>query len=132
MTSTADSGKLQEKRTRRIFAGDDCIAIGLFHCSLHKTALDIAAIDEKVLHGTVGTSGVRLVQCSRARSVPLRSVIRHFNHIGSHFLAEYRRTPVQSACPCRPIENTCLPSRMSDERNLRMRQRRMLYYAEYI
>ena len=122
--------QIQEKRTRRIFAGDDCIAIGLFHCSLHKTALDIAAIDEKVLHGTVGTSGVRLDNVAvHGHTVALGH--RHFNHIGSHFLAEYAEHRCnQLALAVR--REYLLAVANERERNLRMGERRMLYYAENV
>ena len=56
---------------------------------------------------------------------------RHFNHIGSHFLAEYAEHRCnQLALAVR--REYLLAVANERERNLRMGERRMLYYAENV
>ena len=82
--------QLEEYRARGVFPRDDGVAVGLLERGLHQAALDIAAVDEKVLHRPVGPPGVRLDDVSiDGHAVPLGA--RYLDHVRGHLLTEHRK-----------------------------------------
>ena len=79
----------QEHNARRILAGNQLIAIGFFHRSLHDARLNIAPIDEKVLHGAIGPSGMCLGDIAPSRKASARKC-GYLNKVCRHLLAEHR------------------------------------------
>ena len=81
--------KLQKNCAGRVFSRNDGISICLFKRRLHEPAFDIASVDEKMLHGTIGTSCVRFYNIA-VDSQSIMLVFRNLDHICRHFFSEHR------------------------------------------
>ena len=122
--------QFEEHRARGVFACDDGVAVGFFESRLHQAALDIAAIDEKVLHRAVGAPGVRLDDIAVNRhAVPLGA--RHLDHARGHFLAEYRKNRRDQLALAVGGKHL-LAVADQGECDLRMGQRSVLHHAQYV
>ena len=122
--------QLEKHRAGGIFAGDDSVAIGFLQRGLHQAAFDITPIDKEMLHRSVGPSCVRLHNIA-VYGHAVAFGFRHFDHIGGHLLAEYRKYRRKKLTfPVRGKYLFSVPNQCKSD--FRMGERGMLHHAKDI